>query len=46
MGIYGYPGSDLLAGTDFMQSTPISVESVSLSFDWERLNFPQVAEEH
>jgi hypothetical protein len=46
MGIYGYPGSDSLVGTDFMQSPLITVESVPISFNWERLNFPQVTEEH
>jgi len=40
MGIYGYPGSNSLAGADFMQSTPISVESAPISSNWERLNFP------
>jgi len=46
MGIYGYPGSDSLVGTDFMQSFPITVESVPFSSNWELLNFPQVTEEH
>jgi hypothetical protein len=46
MGIYGYPGSDSLGGTDIMQSTPNTVESVPISSNWKRLNFPQVTEEH
>jgi len=46
MGIYGYPGSNSLAGADFMQSAPNTVESVPISSNWELLNFPQVTEEH
>jgi hypothetical protein len=46
MRIYGYPGSDSLGGTDFRESVPNTVESVPISSNWERLNFPQVTEEH
>ena len=46
MGIYGYPRSDSLGGTDIMQSDPITVESAPISSNWERLNFPQVTEKH
>jgi hypothetical protein len=35
-----------LGRTDFMQSHPITVESVPISSNYERLNFPQVTEEH
>ena len=33
-------------GTDSIESDPNTVESVPLSSNWERLNFPQVTEEH
>jgi hypothetical protein len=46
MGIYGYPRSDSPGGTDTLLSNPITVESAPISSNWERLNFPQVAEEH
>jgi hypothetical protein len=46
MGIYGYPGAASLEGIDFIQSIPNNVESVPISSSWERLNFPQVTEEH
>jgi len=46
MGIYGYPASDSLEGTEIIQSVPITVESVPISSNWKRLNFPQVTEEH
>jgi hypothetical protein len=46
MGIYGYPGLDLLGGTEIRRSIPNTVESVPISSNWERLNFPQVTEEH
>jgi len=35
-----------LGRTDILLSIPITVESVPISSNWERLNFPQVTEEH
>jgi hypothetical protein len=35
-----------LGRTDILLSSPITVESVPISSNWERLNFPQVTEEH
>jgi hypothetical protein len=35
-----------LGRADFILSSPITVESVPISSKWERLNFPQVTEEH
>jgi hypothetical protein len=46
MGIYGYPGLGLLGGTELLLSDPNTVESVPISSNWERLNFPQVTEKH